>query len=185
MSPRQSRFFWGGLAIAFYVAHGTTWLLRGVPASLIWACHLGCLLVGIAVVVDIPLLNAIGVQWLALGNILWFTYLAGGGELIMTSQLTHLGGIAIGIWFARRRGFPRGSWLAALLGIAALHFASRFVSPPTENINLACGVDGNWKGVFPDFWSFRLFLLVASAALFYVLERAARYLWKGQEKTAQ
>jgi hypothetical protein len=164
----------GTMAIAFYAAHAAVWIGRGVPAGMLWACHLGCLMTGVALLADAPLLNAVGVLWLALGNVLWIVDLVNHGEFIATSPLTHIGGILIGIWFAKRRGFPRNAWLAALLGLAALHVVSRPVSPPAENINLAFRVWGGCSKVFPNFWFFRLFLLASAAAFFYALERGAR-----------
>jgi len=174
MSDARKRLLLGCAAIVFYMAHAATWLQRGVPGSLLWACHLGCLMVGFAVLADIPFLSAVGVHWLILGNIMWLLYLAGGGEFICTSQLTHLGGLLIGLWYARRTGFPHGSWLAALAGIAGLHLLSGYVTPPAENINLAFRVHESWVGIFPVFLFYRLFLLAASAALFFSVERAAR-----------
>ncbi len=168
------------MAIAFYIAHGTTWILRGVPGGLLWACHLGCLLVGIALIAQRPWLNAVGVLWLALGNILWAIDLAWGGEFIITSPLTHIGGLLVGIGYARRAGFPRGSWLAALAGIAALHLLSGYVTPPGQNINIAFGVHPSLKGILPDFQLFRLCVLAAAAVLFFELETAARRFCKGQ-----
>jgi hypothetical protein len=174
MSPARKRLVLGMAAILFYLVHAATWMQRSVPANLLWACHLGCLFVGIAVLADLPFLSAVGIHWLALGNIMWMLYLAGGGEFMLTSQLTHLGGLLVGLWFARRAGFPRGSWLAALAGMAALHLLSGFVTPAAENINLAFRVHEGWEKVFPDFQVYRLFLLAASAALFFAVERAAR-----------
>ncbi|MEI6613705.1 MAG: hypothetical protein WCL37_02295, partial [Chrysiogenales bacterium] len=84
MTTKSKRFWAGNTAVFFYIAHGLTWLLRGAPANLLWACHLGCLLVGIAVLANRPTLNAVGALWLALGNILWCINLAGGGEFICT-----------------------------------------------------------------------------------------------------
>ena len=176
MSMKSKRLWAGSAAVIFYIAHGLTWLLRGAPANLLWACHLGCLLVGIAVLANRPGLSAVGAHWLALGNILWCINLAGGGEFIFTSQLTHLGGLLIGLWYARLAGFSRGSWLKALIGIAALHVLSGFVTPARENINLAFRVFAGWEKIFPHFQVYRLFLLAASAALFYTLERALRML---------
>lgn len=174
MNCTWKRLVLGNAAIVFYGAHAATWLQRGVPANLLWVCHLGCLLVGIAVLAGRPAPNAVGVLWLALGNILWCINLAGGGEFICTSQLTHLGGLLIGLWYARRAGFPRGSWLAALAGIAALHVLSGFVTPAPENINLAFRVFAGWEKIFPDFQVYRLFLLAAATALFYSLEMLLR-----------
>jgi hypothetical protein len=174
MSPTKKQFFLGAMAIAFYIAHAATWLQRDAPANLLWTCHLGCLLVGIAILQSLPLANAVGVLWLALGNIIWGIHLAGGGEFIMTSQLTHLGGLLLGLWFVRRAGFPKGSWLAALAGLAALHLLSGFITPPPDNVNLAFRVWSGWEKTFPDFQVYRLFMLAAAAVLFVIVEGAAR-----------
>jgi len=174
VSYAKKRLVLGSAAIVFFIAHAATWLLRGAPANLLWACHLGCLLVGVAVLAGRPALSAIGVHWLVLGNILWGINLAGGGEFIFTSQLTHLGGLLIGLWYARQAGFPRGSWLAALAGIAALHLLSVHFTPPKENVNLAFRVWDGWEKSFPDFQIYRLMLLALAAALFYAVERATR-----------
>jgi hypothetical protein len=156
----KNRHLWAGTAaVVFYIAHAATWLLRSAPANLLWACHLGCLLVGIAVLAGRPAPNAVGVLWLALGNILWGINLAG---------------LLIGLWYARRAGFPKGSWLKALAGIASLHVLSGFVTPARENINLAFSVFTGWEKVFPDFQVYRLFLLAAAAFLFYAVERVLR-----------
>jgi len=174
MSAAGKRLLAGSAAVVFYCAHAATWLLRGAPANLLWACHLGCLLIGIAVLSNCPVLNAVGVHWLALGNILWCINLAGGGEFIFTSQLTHLGGLLIGLWYARQAGYARGSWLAALAGITALHLLSGFITPEKENINLSFRVHEGWEQFFPRFQVYRLVLLASAAVLFYALERALR-----------
>jgi len=174
MKTVWKRMVLGCAAIVFYGAHAATWLQRGAPANLLWTCHLGCLLVGIAVLANYPLANAVGVHWLVLGNILWCINLAGGGEFICTSQLTHLGGLLIGLWYARRAGLPKGSWLKALAAIAVLHVLSGFVTPARENINLAFRVFDGWEKTFPNFQVYRLLLLTSAAVLFYAVERVLR-----------
>jgi hypothetical protein len=164
----------GAAALAFYAVHAGTWLQRGVPGALLWACHLGCLLVGIAVLARRPALNGVGVLWLVLGNLLWAVDLAAGGEFIATSPLTHLGGLAAGIWYARQAGFPKGAWRAALAGIAGLHLLSGLVTPPAENINVAFRVHPSLQGIVPGFPAFRLLMLAGSAVLFYAAERIFR-----------
>jgi len=174
MSMKTRRLWAGSAAVAFYAALAATWLQRGVPANLLWTCHLGCLLVGVAVLAGRPGPCAVGVLWLVLGNILWLINLAGGGEFIFTSQLTHLGGLLVGLWYARRAGFPRGSWLRALAGMTVLHVLSGFITPARENVNLAFRVFDGWEKTFPDFQVYRLFLLAVSAVLFLAVELLLR-----------
>ena len=172
----------GCAAIIFYIAHAATWIQRHAASNLLWTCHLGCLLVGVAILARWPLANAVGVLWLILGNIIWSIHLANGGEFIMTSQLTHLGGLLLGLWSIRQAGFPRGSWLAALAGLAVLHILSGFITAPSENVNLAFRVWSGWEKTFPDFHVYRLFMLAVSAVLFFALELAARRFLVGAEK---
>ncbi|HOW43832.1 MAG TPA: hypothetical protein PK919_01540 [Candidatus Aminicenantes bacterium] len=185
-SSPLSLFTWpqlllGAAALSFYAVHAVTWLRRGVPGALLWACHLGCLLVGIAVLARRPALNGVGVLWLVLGNLLWAVDLAAGGEFIFTSPLTHVGGLSIGVCHARRAGFPRRSWLAALAGIAALHLLSGWVTPPAENINVAFRVHPSLQGIVPGFLAFRILMLAASAALFYAAELLIRRIVKSEK----
>lgn len=176
----RPRLLLGAAALAFFAVHAGTWLRRGVPGALLWACHLGCLLVGIAVLAKRPALNGVGVLWLVLGNLLWAVDLATGGEFIATSPLTHVGGLAVGIGYARRDGFPRGCWLAALTGIAALHLLSGWVTPPAENINVAFRVHPSLQGIVPGFLAFRVLMLAGSAALFYAAELVMRKIVKSE-----
>lgn len=170
----KGRLLLGAAALAFFAAHAGTWLRRGVPGALLWACHLGCLLVGVALLTKRPALNGVGVLWLALGNVLWAIDLATGGEFIATSPLTHLGGLLAGLWYARRAGFPRGCWLAALAGIAGLHLLSGFLTPAAENINVAFRVHPSLQGIVPGFLAFRLLMLAAAGLLFLAVERLLR-----------
>lgn len=179
--PARRRLLLGAAALAFYAVHAGAWLRRGVPGALLWACHLGCLLVGIGVLAKRPALNGVGVLWLVLGNLLWAVDLASGGEFIATSPLTHVGGLAVGIWYARRAGFPRRSWLAALAGIAALHLLSGRLTPAAENINVAFRVHPSLQRIVPGFLAFRILMLAGSAALFYGAERLMRRMVKSKK----
>lgn len=166
----RKRLLFGALAISFYAIHGVLWVGRGVPSNLIWACHIGSVIVGLGLIFRVGRLNAIGILWLGLGNGMWILYLAGGGTFEATSWLTHVGGLVIGILGLRDTGFPRGSWLWALIGLAGLQQISRWTTVEMENVNLAFRVHPGWEGLFPSYGIYLAFLLVMAGLVFYGLE---------------
>lgn len=161
----------GACAIAFFLIHGVWHALYGFMGNLLWACHLGALLVGLGLLFSSAGLNAAGVLWLSTGTPLWFGGLFAGATLFPTSVLTHVGGLAIGLYGVQRLGFPRGVWWKTLAGLAVLHVASRWMTPEDKNVNAAMGI---WNGLDRYLPSHELFLAavaVACAALFFGLER--------------
>ena len=160
----------GWVAILFYAVHGAYHWQQGVPENMLWACHLGALLVGFGLLLDSANLNGVGVLWLAIGTCLWLVGLGMDVPFLPTSALTHVGGLAIGLWGTRRLGIPGGVAWKALVALGLLHLISRFLNPPGKNINMAREIASGLEGWFP---SHALFLLAIGAfcgAAFLLLE---------------
>jgi hypothetical protein len=173
----------GSLALLFYLVHALYWILEGAASNAIWACHLGALLISTGWLILIPALNAVGTLWLGLGNLLWISDLLAGATFYPTSALTHLGGIAVGIWGVAEMGIPKRSWLRAALGLIPLWLATRWLSDPGENVNMAFRVYSGWEGRFPHYWIFLALLLSAAALLFFFLEKALARIVRGRNLT--
>jgi hypothetical protein len=173
MSPRLAAalclFFYCGHA-AWYAAHGQT------LENMLWACHLGALLVGAGLLFTAPTLNAVGVLWLLLGVPLWLLDLLDGGELVPTSILTHFGGLALGLWGVRRLGFPPMAALPAAVGLYILNRLSWLLTAPAENVNLAFTVWPGWEHYFPSHRLYLATLLLLSAVVFGLLTPLLRRL---------
>ena len=161
----------GVLALAFYAIHGAHHLTRGFPANLLWCCHLGAVLVGLGLLSRRATLNGVGLCWLGVGTPLWLIGLPLGGTFVATSLLTHLGGLAIAVWGARRLGMPRGVWWKAAVGMVLLHFVTRPFNPADKNVNLAGGIWSGLEGWFPSHLVFLVTALVVCAGAFLLLER--------------
>lgn len=127
----------GLLAIGFYAAHATAHVFRGTPEGAIWACHVASLLIGAGLLSRSATLNAVGLLIVAVGLPNWLVNLAAGGPFMPTSPLTHVGGLLVGLFGARRLGLPRLAWFRSLIVVAALTAASIWWTPPASNINLA------------------------------------------------
>jgi hypothetical protein len=160
----------GYLAISFYLIHGGYWVIKGAPANLFWACHIGSFIVGVGHIFNRSILNSIGVLWLFMGNLFWALYLLGGGDFEMTSVLTHIGGLCIGIYGIQKIGFYKNAWLYAVIFIALLQLICRFITPEIENVNLAFRVHEGWEKIFPSYYIYEIYLLAQASILFYSIE---------------
>jgi hypothetical protein len=173
-SRERSLRGWGGLATIFYAIHAGQHILHGRPEDLLWACHLGALVVGLGLIVGRARIVAVGFLWLCLGNVFWLLDLAGGGELIPTSLLTHVGGLAIGLLGVVRLGIPRGSAWHAIVAFILLQQICRWTTPAAVNINLAHSVWIGWEETFPSYWSYQAALLGIGLMSFALIEAGWR-----------
>ncbi len=161
----------GILPILFYNIHAIYWVFRGNWENMLWVCHLASVLIGLGMLFAAPRLIAAGLLWITVGNVFWAIYLLGGGELIASSILTHIGSWIVGLVGLKRGGFPVGTWFRAWLGLILPHLAARF-TPPAENVNLAHSIPAGW-----DPGSHTLYLAIVFAAIlagFAILERVYR-----------
>ena len=146
-------------------------LFRHEPENLFWACNLACLWVGLGLATRRPALHAMGLLWLCMGVPIWLTDMATGGELIVTSAFTHVGGLVLGLLGVRELGMPRGSWWRAGLGVAALTVATRTLTPRALNVNIAFYVWPGWEKSFPYFPVYWAMIYCASLVVFAASER--------------
>jgi len=167
--------FPGLVAIGFYLAYAFRLTRLRRAENVLWACHLGCLLVGIGWLIHWPLANAIGLLWSVPGIFFWALYLAGGGEFTWTSLFTHVGGASLGLWAAATLGFPSGAWWKAGLGFALLVLCSRRLSRAQENVNFSIKVWNGWEKHFPSHARQLALLLLGAFALFLALELLLRH----------
>jgi hypothetical protein len=164
----------GLAAIGFYALHVLHWRKARKLENILWACHLGCLLIGISWLAAWPLGNAIGLLWLTPGLVLWFLYVAAGGLFLWSSLLIHIGGLLVGVWSARVLGFPAGAWWKAGVGYVLLILLSRCVSRASENVNFSRKVWQGWETRFPSYPRYLAGLVLGAFALFLALEHLLR-----------
>ena len=168
------RLFPGLAAILFYAAHLGHWVRVRKLENALWACHIGCLIVGVGWLAAWPLANAIGLLWLLPGIALWVVYLATGGLFTWTSLLIHAGGNLLGIWGAVLFGFPANAWWKAGVGYVLLILVSSRVSRVSENVNFSRQVWTGWETRFPSYRRYVVGLVLGAFALFLALERLLR-----------
>jgi len=157
-----------------YAIHAGYHYAHGTPEHAVWVCHVAALLVGAALILHEPRMNAAGLLCLSIGLPMWLLSLASGEPFIWTSPLTHVLGLVLGIIGARAMGFPRFAWLEALAFVFALIVSARLFTPAESNVNLAFGPEEGlslWSVSGPLHW---LLLLLNWAVALFVLD----WLWR-------
>ena len=160
----------GALGIAFFSIHAAALAHAGEHYHIIWSCHLGCLIIGIGLLVRLPWLYAIGFFWLTMGVPLWLLNVLASHKFMLTSTLSHIGGILIAVYGLRFLKIPRFASVAATAGLAVLGILTRWVTPPDANINLAFAVWSGWEDQFPSYFWYVVMLLSIAAVSFGLLE---------------
>jgi hypothetical protein len=164
----------GSVAVALYGLRASQFLAAGQPANMLWACYVGALAVGFGLLLRSPSLNAIGFLWETVGVPAWLLDLTTGGAFFTTSLLTHLAGLVLGFLGVGALGLPDGAWWKALGALAALVVVTRWMTPPSENVNLAFRVWPGWERWFPSHGAYLLFLACLSAATFLAVSAALK-----------
>ena len=164
----------GTIAILFYIQYAFHSYSRETLFNALWICHIGCLLVGLGLLSGISQINAVGFFLLVVGNIGWALYLLAGGELILPSILTHIGGFLIGCFGIYKLGIPGFTFLNAILCFVILQILARFTTPFPENVNLAFSIQKGWEKYFSSHLTYLVFLYTLLTLSFYFLEFSLR-----------
>src|ERR1043166_940739 len=126
----------GLFCILSYLIHGLTHLRRSHPEEVLWACHLGTLVVAAGLIGRWPLPVAVGVEWLVGGDPTWLIGPGLGGGFLPTTLLTPGGGLAAGLFGLKTLGVVAGAWHVAAAAVVALWAVTWFVTPARTRVNL-------------------------------------------------
>lgn len=167
LEPAQTKtFVWlGAIGCAGYAVHAGFHYLHGTPEHAVWICHLAALLVGVALVLHEPRMNAAGLLCMTIGLPMWLLSLLGGESFIWTSPLTHVLGFVLAVIGARAMRVPRFAWVEALAFVGALMVSARLFTPSESNVNLAFGpMEGLslWSTGGAGHWALLLFSWAAA-----------------------
>ena len=174
----------GIVAIFFYLIHAGVLVYGREPYHIIWSCHLGCLLIGIGLLLARPWFLSIGFFWLIMGVPLWILNVLTGADFMLTSTLSHIGGLVIAFYGLRFIEIPRFSWAGATIGLVVLGSVTRMVTPEHANVNLSFAVWTGWEQAFPSYFWYVVLILSTSAATFWVMECIVRKVTARREDKA-
>ena len=109
-----------------------------------------------------------------MGVPLWLLNVLTSHEFMLTSTLSHIGGITIAVYGLKFLKLPRFAWAAATTGLMVLGIFTRRVTPPDANVNLAFAVWSGWEDKFPSYFWYVVMLLAIAAVTFWMLELMVR-----------
>lgn len=157
----------GALPLFFFVLYLAAAAQRGRAADSLWMCHVANLVLATGIFVRRPRLVGIALAWIVLGIPLWALDMWGSGEVIPASVLSHLGGLAVGMYAAWRLRLSSNPWLGALLLFLAVQQLCRWLTPEALNVNLAHAEYEGWEGAFGGYRGYWLATTLAGAAVLW------------------
>lgn len=171
----------GVLPLLFFVAYFAMALQRGKAADSLWMCHVANLLLSAGIFALSPRLVGIAVLWIILGIPLWALDVWRNAAVTPVSLVSHLGGLALGMYAAWRLRLSSNPWLAALLVFAALQQLCRWLTPEALNVNVAHAPYGEWDG---PYWAYWLVTMLAAAIALWGIGSALMW-FKGRSHVAE
>jgi len=75
-------------------------------------------------------------------------------------------------------GIPKYTWLKAIILLPVIQLITRYISPESENINLAFHVEKGWENIFPSYFWYEVMLLSNALVCFLISEMVLRKLLK-------
>jgi hypothetical protein len=167
----------GLLPALFFLAYLALVLQRGRAADSLWMCHVANLILAAGIVADRPRVIAPAVAWIVLGIPLWAFDLWRTGDAIAVSVLSHLGGLAVGLYALSRVRLSYNPWLPALLAYLVVQQLCRWLTPAALNVNLAHRPYEGWEGMPGGYGAYWLMLAVGAALALWGIGRVLMVLF--------
>jgi len=162
----------GVMPMAFFVLHAHYHIGQGTAGHLLWVCTVTNLLLAAGLFLDRPPLIRVAVTWLIAGLPFWAWDLIEQGTGPISTFLTHLGGLAVGLVGLSHVRAARRIWVYAFVWYLALQLAARLLTGPELNVNLAHDTHGSWQVLFDTYWKFSVFMSLVVGATLWLTELA-------------
>src|SRR5262249_17148519 len=142
---RRAMSPWLALApLSFFVAYLAAALQNGTGADSLWMCHVSNLILAAGIAGRWPRVIGLAVCWIVVGIPLWLYDMVQAGEVTVVSVLSHLGGLAFGMYALRRVRISYNPWLPALVVYLVVQQLCRWFTPAELNVNLAHRAYEGW-----------------------------------------
>jgi len=174
LSPRTKLRLLGILPLIFFLAQGVHYWRRSELGNMLWMCNVGNLLLAMGLFLERPLVIRLSAIWMIPGLFIWFIYVVLPWSPFLSSTLAHVGGLIVALYALSRVRMDRTAWRWAFGWYLMVQLASRFVTPPELNVNLAHSLQLGWDRAFGSYWTFWLVLTVVTVAVLWL---SGLFLW--------
>ena len=147
---------------------------------MLWMCNAGNLLLAMGLFLERPLVIRLSAIWMIPGLFIWFVYVVLPWSPFLSSTLAHVGGLAVAMIALNRVRMDRTAWRWAFAWYLMIQLASRFVTPPELNVNLAHAMQPGWERAFGSYWIFWLVLTVLTAVVLWLCGLLLWSIWPGE-----
>lgn len=182
LSPRTRMRLLGLLPLIFFIAQGVHYWRINQLGHLLWMCNLGNLLLAMGLFLEKPLVVRLAAIWTIPGLMVWFIYVVLAWGVFLTSTLAHVGGIIVAMIALNRYRIDRRAWRWALGWYLMIQFASRFVTPPELNVNLAHAIQPGWESGFGSYWVFWLTLTIVAVLVLWLSGLLLWSIWPADKR---
>jgi hypothetical protein len=167
----------GFLPLIFFLAQTIHYWRVGGLGNLLWMCNVGNLVLASGLFFGRPELIRAAAIWTIPGLGIWIRYVFLEYEIVFSSILAHVGGIAIGLIALRKVRMDRIAWAYAFAWYLILQLAARFFTSPELNVNLAFRIQTGWEPTFSSYWKFWIVMSAVGAAGLWVIGKILSWLW--------
>lgn len=158
LSPRIRLRLLGLLPLIFFLAQGVHYWRINQLGNMLWMCNVGNLLLALGLFLEKPVVVRLAAIWTIPGLVIWILYVVLVWTVFVSSTLAHVGGVVVAMFALSKYGMDRISWRWAFGWYLALQIASRYLTSPELNVNLAHAIQPGWEQTFHSYWSFWLVL---------------------------
>lgn len=159
----------GLLPLSFFLIHAYYYYSHGGLIQMLWMCNLGNLVLAAGLLLGFPEVIRVGVFWLIPGLPLWIWFIVMKGGWLLTSGVSHFGGLSVGLIGLRRVRANTRTWFYAFLWFMLARQICAVVTQPEPNVNLAHRVFPGWESQFGEFWKFWMATTILAAAGCWIL----------------
>lgn len=181
LSPRTKLRLLGVLPLIFFLAQGVHYWRNKEFGNLLWMCNIGNLLLAMGLFLEKPVVVRLAAIWTLPGLAVWFLYVVLVWTVFLSSFLAHVGGLAVAMVALSKYGMDRTSWRWALGWYLVVQLASRFLTAPELNVNLAHAIQPGWDRAFHSYWSFWLVLTICTIVSLWLSGLLLWRIWPANE----
>ncbi len=174
LSPRTKLRLLGIFPLIFFIAQFVHYWRINELGNLLWMCNIGNLVLAMGLFLEKPLVIRLSAIWMIPGLLVWILYVVLAWGVFFSSTLAHVGGLAVAMIALSRVRMERGVWRWSFGWYLMVQLASRFVTLPQLNVNLAHAVQPGWERAFPSYWMFWLVLTLVTVAVLWL---SGVFLW--------
>lgn len=149
------------LPLSFFLLRLWVAYQNGEPEIVLWLCHLNNLLLFIGILFSSSKIIQITAIWLIVGFILWVIDLTGTGTFIISSFISHFGGLVVSFYFVIKTKMKRSIWLYSIIWFILVQQFCRIFTPSHLNINSGSEIWSSYKSKFDYYWAFWAFQIIS------------------------